>query len=178
MTKRPPYIKDGLGFVPLTQGFTAIIDIDDYAEISKFNWHFQESGGVGYAARQATVDERPTKQRQFIWMHHVIIGKHETMVVDHINGNGVDNRKSNLRHATCSQNQLNRKITSVGKSGFRGVYPHDGKWQSRLKINGKSHHLGTFETVELAAKAYISASIEMAGEYSRHYPAIRAGEPA
>jgi hypothetical protein len=82
-------------------------------------------------------------------------------LIDHINGNSLDNRLSNLRLATTTENQWNiDQPLSRSRSGFRGVYRHgqSGKWISEISVNGRKRHLGVFPTAELAAAAYQEAA--------------------
>jgi hypothetical protein len=89
--------------------------------------------------------------------------------IDHINGNRLDNRISNLRAATSSQNGRNRKVNSNNTSGFKGVYYHKKarKWTAQIKSHGRSHYLGYFDTPELAHMAYGKAAAELHGDFAR-----------
>ena len=89
--------------------------------------------------------------------------------IDHINGTRDDNRITNLRPATSSQNAMNRKRPSTNTSGYKGVSFHKGtgKWQASIKINRKQKYLGVFDTPELAKEAYSIAAATLFGEYRR-----------
>lgn len=87
--------------------------------------------------------------------------------IDHINGDGIDNRIENLRSVTHSENLANSKQTSKGKTGIKGVSPSYKGFRARITINGKSVDLGTFKTVEEAKHAYEIAALQRNGEYAR-----------
>jgi HNH endonuclease/AP2 domain len=89
--------------------------------------------------------------------------------VDHINGNGLDNRRSNLRLATKRQNQQNRQRRINGSSIYKGVslFKRDGTWKSQINIDGLQKHIGYFKTQEAAARAYDAAALKHFGEFAR-----------
>ena len=149
-------------FVPLTQGQFAIIDADDADRILAFRWHFS----AGYAMRRRRIHEPPGPQ--LIGMHNVILGTPAGLLPDHINRNRLDNRKSNLRPATPSQTQANRKWPANNTSGFRGVFwnKRRGTWHAAIKIGGKNRHLGVFRSSEAAARAYDVAALAHFGAYA------------
>lgn len=88
---------------------------------------------------------------------------------DHENGVTLDNRRNNLRFATSSQNAMNRRKTSANSSGYKGVHWHKGhqKWCAQIKVNGKSIHLGYFDTPEEAHAAYCEAATRLHGDFAR-----------
>ena len=101
--------------------------------------------GRGYLAHRAA------------WFY--VHGVWPSQYIDHINGNAFDNRLSNLREATPRQNQANKRLSKIPKSGFIGVYKDacDRTWKARIRIDGKNTYLGSFETAELASEAYLAA---------------------
>jgi hypothetical protein len=97
-------------------------------------------------------------------MHKLITGWPQT---DHINHDGLDNRRGNLRPVTTIQNQQNRRPRAIASSKYKGVCRHrDRKWLARICINGTQYHLGLFVTEEDAALAYNAAALEAFGEYA------------
>jgi hypothetical protein len=141
--------------VELTQGKQAIVDVEDYPLVSKYKWHLS---GAGYAVR--TVN-----RKNKVYMHREINNTPADKFTDHINGNRLDNRRSNLRTCYRSGNAMNIGKPK-GKSGFIGVYSTGKRWRARVKIGGTMKHLGSFTTPELASKArnkyvnqYIKAGI-------------------
>ena len=88
--------------------------------------------------------------------------------VDHINHDGLDNRKENLRICTRSQNMMNQRVYKNNKSGYKGVYWHKANsyWVSQIRKNKKSIYLGYFKDKTVAAKAYNKAALEIFGKYA------------
>lgn len=91
------------------------------------------------------------------------------LLIDHINGNRSDNRISNLRPATHSQNSKNRKVSKKSKSGLKGVYleKRTGRWEAQICTNGKNIYLGTFKSPHEAHEAYCIKAMELHGEFCR-----------
>lgn len=156
--------------IKLTQDKYATVDNEDFLELNKYKWMFNN----GYASRQKHLGMFDGKQKQVrVYMHRVVTGSHKTLQTDHINGNTLDNRRSNLRLVTNSQNQMNSKLSTRNKSGFKGVYWHEGnkRWAAVVGLNkeGKQYmkHLGMFRIKEDAANAYKRAAREHFGEFAR-----------
>ncbi len=146
--------------IPLTQGKVAIVDDEDYEELSKYNWSALRGGsGVYYARRK--------KDKKMLIMHRIILNAKYGEMVDHINHNGLDNRKENLRICTNSQNQMNRK-RNIGVSKYKGVHwsKHSNKWRARITKNGKNAHLGLFGSEKDAARAYNKKATILFGEFA------------
>lgn len=99
-------------------------------------------------------------------MHRFLIGA-KGEFVDHINGDGLDNRKSNLRLCSNAQNVQNTGLTRANTSGYKGIRLRNGRWDSRITCLNKTYHLGVFSTKEEAARAYNAAAIELHGEFAR-----------
>lgn len=147
--------------IPLTRGKVAIVDDDDYAELSNYKWYYDSKG---YAARHKTRDQK----RAYQSMHRQIVNAPDGMEVDHINGDRLDNRRANLRLCTRSQNQHNKGAQANNTSGFKGVqfYKRTGKWHAKIKLHGKERHLGYFATAAQAAEAYNRAAFEIHGDFA------------
>lgn len=158
----------GVREIPLTKGLLAFVDEADHAWLSQWNWHAHHSGRHIYAARNATVAEREAGSVSIIYMHSVICPAPAGLVTDHENGHSVDNRRANLRVATYVQNSVNTRV-SRGALEFRGVYiaKPSGRYVARIRRKGLVKSLGTYTTVEEAARAYDAAAIEMHGEFAR-----------
>jgi hypothetical protein len=146
--------------IRLAQPRYAIVDPEDYERLSKYEWEARRArNSPFYAARQAM--HPATKKFTLIFMHRQIIEVADGLLVDHINHNSVDNRKANLRPATQTQSNRNRrKFSGPSKSKYKGVYwkPHIKKWVAQIGVNRKVIHLGCFKKEKDAAKAYDQAA--------------------
>lgn len=144
--------------IPLTQGRVVKVDSEDYNYLSKNKWLYDS----GYAKRHK---KRPEKG--WIIMHRVIMNAPNNLHCDHINGDKLDNRKSNLRLCSNAQNMMNRPKQVNNKSGFRGVSWHKQrrKWRAYIKSNGKQIALGLYDSPEEASKAYQEVAKDLFGEF-------------
>lgn len=149
--------------IPLSSGFVAEVDASDYKWLSQWKWYAHKSRSGYYAARRGA-------DKKFIYMHRAILECPEGVTADHINGDGLNNKRNNLRIATYSQNNCNRgKIKRRCSSGFLGVYRNKlrNKWIAQIKINGVQKHLGSFDCEADAAKVRDLAAIKHQGEFAR-----------
>ncbi len=164
---RPIRVDGDVAYVTLTKGYEAIIDSADAATVERYNWHAKADGRCVYAIRHAacSVDGKKTT----ISLHRSIMGEAEGLVVDHINGDGLDNRRTNLRWATRQQNTMNRFAKTKNITGFKGVRRANRsvRWTAVIGMNGKSHYLGAFDTPEDAYAAYCAANAMFHGEFGR-----------
>tara|TARA_R110002153_G_C13243703_1_gene490982 strand:- start:506 stop:1015 length:510 start_codon:yes stop_codon:yes gene_type:complete len=162
---RPIRICGDVAYVTLTQGYEAIIDAADVPLFEPWSWFAVPTGGTVYAVRS---DYSGTNMRT-VYAHRTILGEPYGLDVDHKDGDGLNNRRENLRPATKSQNMRNRRINLNSTSGFKGVYFHRqaGKWAAQIKIRGKAKYLGLFASPEKAHSAYCTASRELHGEFGR-----------
>lgn len=144
--------------IPLTQGHVALVDDEDYEFLSQFKWCADTSYGTLYAIRQS----QGKSQR----LHQLLLP--DFPHVDHINGDGLDNRKHNLRGCSASQNLMNRGKQSNNTSGFKGVSWHKvhNKWVAQIKVNGKGRTLGYYGDAVTAAKHYDEAATQLHGEFA------------
>lgn len=150
--------------VELRNGGVALVDDEDYEEISKGKWWANGKGGHLYAQRSKKV---PGTQRvRTLMMHREIMKAPDGMDVDHINGNGLDNRRENLRVVAHWQNLHNAGKPSSNTTGYKGVayFPPTDRWAAHIGIRGKQRCLGYFATKEGAARAYDAAARRMVGE--------------
>lgn len=153
--------------IPLTQGKYAIVDDKDFKFLSQWNWHLRKTLNKErfYAVRMSP---RVKGKQTVIKMHSLIIGTPKGMDTDHINGDGLDNRKSNLRICTRSENCLNRRRHSNNKSGYKGVFWHkqSKKWEVSIQINKKQITIGRFENIKEAIKVCKNARIKYHKEFA------------
>ena len=148
--------------IPLTQGKFALVDEEDYEWLNQWKWYYNN----GYAARDQW--DPITKKQIKIRMHRIIMNAKEGEEVDHINHNGIDNQKYNLRVCTVSQNMQNSKSNKNSSSQYKGVSynPMTQKCQVQIMYNGKFIYLGYYKDEEEAARAYDKAAIELFGEFA------------
>jgi len=157
-------------YIQLTKGFNAIVDNDEYQRCIKHKWYACFSGKKVYARTYINDGIKP----KWIRMHRFICHNLKTSCLDHINGNGLDNRKCNLRASTHSQNMYNsekRKIYNGKKSSskFKGVswFKPAKLWISQIGYKGKLHYIGYFTSEIEAAKAYDKKAKELFGEFAK-----------
>lgn len=153
--------------IPLTRGYVALVDDEDYEWLSKFSWCALVLPRTVYATRRRRNHEVSGRKRQYTTMHRQILAAKSGESVDHVNHDGLDNRRANLRICTISQNGANQRKTR-GSSQFKGVCwdISKGNWMARLKTQGKDHYLGRFSDEVEAARAYDRAALETWGEFA------------
>ncbi len=151
--------------IPLTQGKFAIVGPQDYKYLMQWKWYYQKSRKSGYAARNSKGLKRT------IYMHRVILertGYKDFFRSDHIDRNGLNNLRDNLRPATAHQNGCNCGKYRGNTSGYKGVcwYKRDGKWQVRIRVDRRLKHLGYFDGVKDAARVYNKAVLKYHSEFA------------
>jgi hypothetical protein len=153
--------------IPLTRGKSAIVDPDDYYRLCNDKWFATKNGATFYAKRHTR--KKDNSKHSSICMHRIIMNAPDHLVVDHINYNGLDNRKANLRLATRRQNSIHViRTMKPGSSKFKGVSRHTGKnkWGAQITSHGKTTFLGYFEDEIEAAKVYDEAAKKFHGEFA------------
>jgi hypothetical protein len=154
--------------IPLTKGMHAVIDAADEALVSPYKWS-AFLNGKRYEAMSYVWDASAGRSRK-IRMHRLLASCPAGKVVDHRNGNRLDNRRCNLRVCTVAENSRNRMKPRGGTSTFKGVHRSDRTrkpWCSRIWSNGRTIDLGRYETEEAAARAYDGAALTYFGEFAR-----------
>jgi hypothetical protein len=162
---RPVRVEGDVAFVPLSNGQEAIIDAADLHLVDGWNWAAKVRPWTTYAGRTAYDGNAKTDVK----LHRIILGASGAQIVDHKNGNGLDNRRTNLRIVTASQNAQNAAKRKDNSSGCKGVGFHKkiGLWEAYINASGKRLNLGYHASPEQANAAYLKASAEMHGEFGR-----------
>ncbi len=146
-------------YLPLTRGRHALVDAADYETLSRYKWSLHDAGKG--KAQYAVRGNRGRK----LFMHREIMQPAPGMVVDHINRNGLDNRRANLRVCTRLQNLQNR-YWNAGQSQYRGVSPQGDKWMATVGYKGKTIYVGLFDDEIEAARARDQKAHELAGDFA------------
>lgn len=154
---KPPDVA-GATWLPVGGNRWTLVDTEDVGLFNGKLLHF--NGRVAYVVVKANGKQYNHKA------HRIVLGLSagDTCLVDHINRNPLDNRRSNLRLCSISQNNMNRQATS--RSGFKGVSPNGSGWAAHIKRDRKVRHLGTYRTKEEAARAYDAAAKSLFGEFA------------
>src|SRR3989304_1115588 len=146
--------------IPLTQARFALVDDEDFEWLNQWKWNAIKSSNTYYAVRMSN---RPT--RKIIRMHRLILNVSPHLDTDHVNHNGLDNTRKNLRSCTGSQNQMNGQKRR-GSSRFKGVYLMGSLYRAQIRLNGKLHEVGCFDSEIEAAKAYDVKAQKLFGEFA------------
>ncbi len=151
--------------IKLSQGKFALVDDEDYDSLSENKWCAIRAydGKRVYSMRTQT---KPI--RKVILMHREILSPPSGLMVDHVDGDGLNNQRSNLRVCTNAENQWNRGKSVFNSTGFKGVTYHkrSGVYQAQIRYMGKSIYIGSFETPEEAAEAYDNYAVNLHGDFS------------
>ena len=153
-------LAEGAKLIPLTQDKFAIVDAEDYEWLNQHKWHVLKHGRTEYAGSY--------QDGKYIKMHRVLLSAPAGLVVDHRDGNGLNNRKSNLRLCTHQENIYNQRPRLGAKSRFRGVCWHKRRrrYEARIQKEGKRYSLGSFADEIEAAVVYDIKAMELFGEFA------------
>lgn len=152
--------------IPLTHGLFALVDDGDYDELMKHKWHVRKGKNAYYARRTVSVDGK----RNTVFMHRQILGIVDPkLFCDHIDMDGLNNQRANLRACNMSQNKMNTRKRSDNSTGYKGVAIEKrcGRFRVQICVNGKIKTVGRFVEIECAARAYDKAAKELHGEFAR-----------
>lgn len=148
--------------IPLSQGLVAIVDDEDADRVRAVGrWFAMHVGGLTYARANS---RRPDGGKTSVLMHKLLTEYSRT---DHRNGDGLDNRRANLRPCTNGENMQNARRHKDNRSGFKGVSRNGGRWRARIQVGEREVALGRYDTAEDAARAYDAAAVEHFGEFAR-----------
>ncbi len=152
-------------FVSLTKGYVTIFDNEDAGLVSSSNWYADIKGHTVYARTNGNIED----QR----LHRRIASPRDGYVVDHRSGDGLDNRKRNLREASLAENSINRRNGPISKSGYIGVFKSNKKWGSCIRKESGHYQVGIFETKIEAAIARDLAVLRDYGQFATlNFPAL------
>lgn len=158
--------------IQLTEEHSAVIDASDWPLLSGFSWfphvHAKRKNLVYAEALTKTGMNGTRSVYRRLLMHRIILDAPDGIHVDHRDGNGLNNRRTNIRLATPAENARNRRLYKMSASGFRGVFPQkSGTWYAAICVNRTDLYLGTFPTAIEAALAYNEAARQYHGEFAR-----------
>jgi len=160
----------GAKLLPLSQNKFAIVDPDDYDRLSKYKWCVSKTRHTNYAMRRTKGKRIKGSRvgRKVIMMHRCIMNAPPHLVVDHINHNGLDNRKLNLRLCTRAQNNRNRRPFCLNGSGYKNVSwdKYRKRFLASIRCKGKYYNLGRFKSEIKAARAYDKKARELFGDFA------------
>lgn len=147
----------------LISGFVVLVDDEDVALVNKYRWSV-------YRDKYPIILHRsgPHSNRLVIQLPRLLMDAPKGMEVDHINGDRLDNRRSNLRVCSHAENMRNRKRRVDNRSGYKGVYwdPARSSWRAEIRHNKRVYWLGRFDSVKDAARAYDEAAERLHGEFA------------
>ena len=152
--------------IPLKQGQFAIIDNEDFNLVKDYKWHLKKERYTYYVRANIRLSSGKYKM---IRLHRLILNLSNSEICDHINGNGLDNRKINIRIATHAQNNANRKKAQKKSSKYKGVCWNKERnlWQANIYLDQKTINLGCFANEEEAAKVYNSSAVKLFGAFAK-----------
>lgn len=159
---RLPIRVDGnVAYVPVGDRY-ALIDASDVVLVENARWHLSEVSRCRYACCYKSGSKGPR-----LLMHRVVLGLGGRVPhVDHINGDGLDNRRSNLRLATAQENLHNSRLSSRNTSGYKGVSLHSTGFLATIMVNYVVHSIGPFKRARSAARAYDTMAVLAFGEFA------------
>ncbi len=152
--------------IPLSQGKVALIDGLDWGVVRKYTWYAQRQGDRFYAVAKVL---REDGKREAIMMHRLLLNLSDrSILTNHIDGDGLNNTRANLRTCTATENRHNSRNRSDNTSGLKGVTRDcgTGKWKARIKRDGRTKNLGLFASREEAHAAYCQAATKLYGQFA------------
>ena len=152
--------------VPLSRGKYALVDAEDADRVLRLRWTcYSKPWGGLYAARKPTIS--PGRRVTVPMKRFILRPENDRALVDHINGNGLDNRKHNLRLCTHYQNIVNSSVSRKNKTGYKGVGMEGNRFCAYITFQGKRRLLGRFDTAMAGAAAYDRAAFAQWGVFAR-----------
>jgi hypothetical protein len=157
-------LDQSIKIIPLTRGLNAYVSAEDFSKLNQCLWYPVPSRTTSniYAARYENDEDG---NRRIIQMHREILKSDGD--IDHIDGNGLNNVRSNLRPSTDSQNGGNRKKPRNNTSWYKGISANGPNWKAQVQLNGEKIYCGTYKDILDAVRAYDRKAIELFGEFAR-----------
>lgn len=149
--------------IALSQGYVALVDDDDYERINQWKWRVLIKPHTCYAVRHSAGG-----RWKMVSMHREILGISLPVLTDHRNGNGLDNRRSNLRACSCQENNQNSRSRLGSTSNFKGVSWNkwNQRWKAQIQVDRRTRFLGYFAVEAEAAEAYKTAATLLFGAFA------------
>lgn len=143
----------------------ALVDASDLETLSGYVWYVHKGARTCYARGYL---RGAGKSRGLIYMHRLLMSAERGQEIDHVNGDGMDNRRSNLRFCTRRENNANRHAVQSKSSPYKGVHfeAWSGKWRAEIMSHGRRYKLGRFTDVKEAKRAYNAKARELFGEFA------------
>jgi hypothetical protein len=158
------YTTNGESFaIQIGGGLVALIDAEDFFVFEGPIWHAEHRPHSVYVKRQENRDGRLVS----VYLHRLIMGEPENVLVDHIDCNGLNNRRNNLRLACPSKSAMNRRMRKDNTTGYKGVYRQNNKWVAKIGARGRQYFLGYFPCAESAYAAVTEKRRELHGDFRR-----------
>jgi hypothetical protein len=159
-------IEGDVAYITLSQGYEAIIDAADVVIVGQYCWSAEVKSNYVAAHRKQPIGNGKCKN---LYLHRAIMQPPEHLVVDHIDGNPLNNRRSNLRLASKAENGRNAKLSRANSTGLKGVTwdRRYKKWRAQITCNKINRNLGRFDCPQKAHQAYLKAAQELFGEFAR-----------
>jgi len=149
--------------ISLSRGEFALVDNADFPVLNKLTWTLSVSGKRKYAVHNFYKDGK----NHLVAMHRFLLNAPKGKTIDHIDGDGLNNQRANLRVCTLAENLRNRKKPTINGYPYTGIQPMGRKWRAIIGHKGKTIHLGMFLTPEDAARAYDAAAKRLFGKFAR-----------
>lgn len=143
--------------VELTKNKVATVDDCDFKKVSKFNWYCQETLSNRFYARRTT---------DGLYLHTFLMGNFKNKVIDHINGNSLDNTRDNLRFCDFVENLHNKKVYKNNKTGLKGIFRDRNRWRARITVEKRKISIGSYASKNEAALAYDHAAKHYFGNFA------------
>lgn len=145
--------------IPLSKGQYAVIDEEDHARVAVHRWHVMTRRRTSYG--ESRIDGRT------VLLHRFLLDAPPGLQVDHVDGDGLNCTRANLRLCSVRENAHNRSRSPRNTSGYKGVFRDGRRWRAQIMEHQRGVSLGTFGTPEEAARAYDQAARERFGEFAR-----------